>query len=224
MFKTVKQRCVSDIIIDQIKDMVYEGKLKAGDRLPSELELGEKIGVSRASLREALKALKVMGLVESKTGGGNFITDDFDSAVANPLSLMVALNNTDFKKVFEFRRSIELGAVFQAAKDPKEEDVLELENILEEMRIEEDERYIGELDQKFHNKIVDMSDNIFFKVNNNAIGEILGLFIKDSAKKSKKEDILAIHGEILETIREKNPRKAELKMKKHLKQVAKLNF
>lgn len=224
MFKAIEQKCVSDIIIDQIKAMIYEGKLKAGDRLPSEKELGEQIGVSRASLREALKALKVMGIVESKAGGGNFIINDFSGAISNPLSLMVALNNTDFKKIFEFRQSIELGAVSLAAVNPSEEDQLELEEIFKKMELESCEEKVGKLDKEFHGKIVDMSNNIFFKLNNNAISEILGIFLTDSAKKSKKEDILAIHFEILEAIKEKNPKKAQTKMEKHLKQVEKLNF
>ncbi len=224
MFKTIEQKCVSDIIIDQIKNMVYEGKLKAGDRLPSEKELGEQIGVSRASLREALKALKVMGIIESKAGGGNFVTNDFNGAVSNPLSLMVALNNTDSKKIFEFRQAIELGAVSLAAKAPSQEDLDDLQDIYDRMVDEEDDDRIAKLDQDFHTKIIDMSGNIFFKLNNNAIGEILRIFLKDSTKKSKKENILSMHFEVLEAIKDKDPRKAQLKMKKHLKQVERLNF
>ena len=77
MFEVIKQKKISDIIIDQIKEMVYDGRLKVGDKLPSELELSNKIGASRASIREALKALKEMGLIDSKAGGGSFIRNNF---------------------------------------------------------------------------------------------------------------------------------------------------
>ena len=224
MFEVIKQKNISDIIMDQIKEMVYDGRLKVGDKLPSELELANNIGVSRASIREALKALKEMGLIDSKVGGGSFISNNFTDSLSGPLSLMVALNNTDMKSIFEFRKVIEIGAISSAAKNYTEEELNELKEILESMRLVSDEQILGKLDREFHEKIIDMSKNIFFKINMKAIVDILDRFLHVSAMKSKKEDILKIHTEIYEALKLKDEKLAKKILERHLEEVEKLNF
>lgn len=224
MFEIIKQKNISDIIMDQIKEMVYDGRLKVGDKLPSELELANKIGVSRASIREALKALKEMGLIDSKVGGGSFISNNFTDSLSGPLSLMVALNNTDMKSIFEFRKVIEIGAVSSAANNYTEQELQELKQILENMKLVSEEQILGKLDREFHEKIVDMSKNIFFKINMKAIVDILDRFLYVSAMKSKKEDILKIHTEIYEALKLKDEKLAKKILERHLEEVEKLNF
>lgn len=224
MFEVIKQKNISDIIMDQIKEMVYDGRLKVGDRLPSELELANKIGVSRASIREALKALKEMGLIDSKVGGGSFISNNITDSLSGPLSLMVALNNTDMKSIFEFRKVIEIGAISSASNNYTEQELKELKEILDNMRLVSEEQILGKLDREFHEKIVEMSKNIFFKINMKAIVDILDRFLHVSAMKSKKEDILKIHTEIYEALKSKDEKLAKNILERHLEEVEKLNF
>lgn len=224
MFEVIKQKNISDIIMDQIKEMVYDGRLKVGDKLPSELELANKIGVSRASIREALKALKEMGLIDSKVGGGSFISNNFIDSLSGPLSLMVALNNTDIKSIFEFRKVIEIGAISSATNNYTNQELTELKEILDKMKLALEEQVLGKLDREFHEKIVDMSKNIFFKINMKAIVDILDRFLHVSATKSKKEDILKIHTEIYEALKLKDEKLAKKILERHLEEVEKLNF
>lgn len=224
MFEVIKQKKISDIIIDQIKEMVYDGRLKVGDELPSELELSNKIGASRASIREALKALKEMGLIDSKAGGGSFIRNNFTDSLSGPLSLMVALNNTDMKSIFEFRKVIELGAISSAVNNSTIEELEELGQILSRMKEASKEEILGKLDREFHEKIIDMSKNIFFKINMKAIVDILDRFLHVSAMKSKKDDILKVHFEIYEALKSKDEKLAKKLLEGHLEEVEELNF
>ena len=78
MFISVKNKKVYEEVIEQIKDMIYNGILKKGDKLPSERDMVEELQVSRTSVREALRSLEVIGLIESRQGEGNFIKESLD--------------------------------------------------------------------------------------------------------------------------------------------------
>jgi len=78
MFEKVQTRKVYMEIVEQIQDLIKRGRLKPGDKLPAERILADKLGVSRPPLREALSALEILGIIESRGGKGNFIKDSFD--------------------------------------------------------------------------------------------------------------------------------------------------
>ena len=75
MLHAIKKTRIHEEVVTQIHDLIREGRLKAGDQLPSERELSETFKVSRTSVREALRALETKGLIISRTGMGNFIAD-----------------------------------------------------------------------------------------------------------------------------------------------------
>ena len=77
MFSPIKNTKVYEQVIDQIKNMIDEGNLKKGDKLPSERSLVEQLKISRASIREALRALEVIGLIECRQGEGSYIRTNF---------------------------------------------------------------------------------------------------------------------------------------------------
>ena len=107
MFSNVQSKSVSQIIIEQIQDIIMSGKLKAGDVLPSERELAETMNVSRPALREALKALEVMGIVECHQGRGNFIVNKVSENFYKPMSLAFKLSNGDYSEILELRKMVE---------------------------------------------------------------------------------------------------------------------
>ena len=88
MLNPVKNIKVYEVIMEEIKDIVKKGELKSGEKLPSERELADKLEVSRTSVREALKALTMLGLIESKHGEGNFIKSNFENSLLEPLSIV----------------------------------------------------------------------------------------------------------------------------------------
>src|SRR4030066_400641 len=132
MFKSVKHVKVSDEIVNQVKTLISEGRLKPGDRLPPERELVKEFGVSRPSLREALNSLVTLGFLEVK-GKRTYIKSVASESMLDPLSLLI---KTDTQKIFdliEVRKAIETWGAFLAAQRATEEDIKRLENILEQM-------------------------------------------------------------------------------------------
>ena len=122
-FKPIKNNKVYEQVIDQIKNMIYEGDLKRGDKLPSERELKRQLGVSRASIREAFSALEMIGLIKSRPGEGTFIKTDFDNNLVDPLSLVLLLDENVAEELVELRRVLEVDCVKLAAKRASEEDI-----------------------------------------------------------------------------------------------------
>ena len=96
VFKPIQQQKIYEKIVDQIRSMVSSGMLKPGDKLPAERVLAESLNVSRASVREALSALQLMGLVEIKPGEGTFIKQmDIDSII-QPLAMLLLMERIPY--------------------------------------------------------------------------------------------------------------------------------
>ena len=85
-FKPIKTRRIYEEIVDQLKMMIIQGNLKPGDKLPSERELSEQLGVSRSSVREALSALEAMSILDIRSGEGTFVRETSQSATIEPLA------------------------------------------------------------------------------------------------------------------------------------------
>ena len=112
MFKPVKNMKVYEQVVDQIKEMVRIGQIKKGDKLPTERVMAEELQVSRTSIREAMRALEVVGLIESRQGAGNYIREEFDDVLLEPLSIVFMLQNGTNKDIFELREVLELSTIF----------------------------------------------------------------------------------------------------------------
>ena len=98
---------LADVVAKEIERRVLEGRLKPGDRLPSERDLSVQLGVSRASLREAIHKLAAKGLLESRQGGGTFVTDHLDSSFGNPWEEILRDHPAVHDDMLEFRHMLE---------------------------------------------------------------------------------------------------------------------
>ena len=108
-----------DHVIDQIKELLLAGKLRPGDRLPSEFELASGLGVSRGSIRAAMKALEVCGVVDIRRGDGTYICDHVNTKRFNPLVFSLALLGPDIAQLAKFREKIELDILELIIKDSR---------------------------------------------------------------------------------------------------------
>ena len=126
-FTPIRVQKVYEDIIEQFKNMIYSGQLKKGDKLPPERELCQILGVSRASMREALRAMEVMGIVDSRPGEGTYIVDEITSSIFKPLSLIIALekNQDDF---IELRKILESACAKKAAEMRTDEDLEKMQS------------------------------------------------------------------------------------------------
>ena len=115
MFEKVEKARVYETIALQIKARIDSGELKRGDMLPSEADLAEQFGVSRGSIREALRMLEMLGLVESQTGKRTIVTASLIDTVSESLESLREVGSGEATHLHEIRRIIEPGVAALAA-------------------------------------------------------------------------------------------------------------
>src|ERR1700761_3549496 len=131
----IRNESVTEQLVRQIKDWALRGLVKPGGRLPPERELAAALNVSRSALRQALKALQVMGLLDVKQGSGNYLSESADRILREPIDLLMPLRGISFAELFEARRSIEAEAAARAATRASEADIEKMRYELEQMRL-----------------------------------------------------------------------------------------
>jgi GntR family transcriptional repressor for pyruvate dehydrogenase complex len=132
----IKSTRIYEEIVRQIKGMISEGRLKSGDQLPPERDLAEKFLVSRTSVREALRALESVGLIEIRPGEGTFVREISVEALVEPLALVLLSQRAMTSELFEARRLLEPSIAGLAARRATPEEVQEMERILDEQATE----------------------------------------------------------------------------------------
>jgi GntR family transcriptional regulator, transcriptional repressor for pyruvate dehydrogenase complex len=127
----VKSTRIYEEIVRQVKQLIAEGKLKSGDQLPPERDLAEKFLVSRTSVREALRALESVGLIEIRPGEGTFVREISVDALVEPLALVLLSQRAMIEELFEARRLLEPAIAGLAARRATKDEIQEMERILD---------------------------------------------------------------------------------------------
>jgi len=162
-FEPIQPEKISQSVVRQIEQLILRGILKPGERLPSERELAERLGVSRPSLREALAKLQESGLLTSRAGAGVFVGDVLGSAFSET---MVRLFSSHDEVVFDyiaFRRDMEGLAAERAAIRGTDTDLKVIDAIFKKMEAAHSKRNPTEeagLDADFHLSIIEASHNV----------------------------------------------------------------
>ena len=128
----IKSTRIYEEIVRQVKAMIAEGRLKSGDQLPPERDLSEKFVVSRTSVREALRALESVGLIEIRPGEGTFVREVSVEELIEPLALVMASQREAIGELFEARRVLEPSIAALAASRATPAEIQEMERMLEE--------------------------------------------------------------------------------------------
>lgn len=162
LFSKVSVGRMSEVIVDKIRELMREGQLRPGNRLPPERELCELFGVSRVTMREALRMLESAGLVEIRVGarGGAFVTAPSSNRVGEGLSDLFTLSVISAADVTEVRMILEVGIVPLVCERATEEDLAALEKICE--RSEEALRageYTMDMSLEFHTAVAQATHN-----------------------------------------------------------------
>ena len=145
---------VTDRAISAIKQMVLDGTLKPGDRLPTEKELAETIGVSRNSLREAVKALSVIRVLDVRQGDGTYVTALEPEQLLESLAFVLDLHqDSSYIEILEIRRLLEPVAVEQACLQLTEEDFERLEQTMQDLDASSGIEELVAADITFHHLI-----------------------------------------------------------------------
>ena len=156
----VKRSRVWEDIVTQILQLMSEGNLTAGSRLPSERELASQLGVSRPSVREAMRQLELMGVIESRHGSGAFVKEVSDEDLVQPLALLLRGRKHLLRDILETRKVIEPHLARLAAEKASAADVDELEKLVQRQRTKVGAgRLAIEEDTSFHHRLAYASGN-----------------------------------------------------------------
>ena len=225
MVRQVKRRRLYEDIVQQFHALIHQGALKPGDRLPAERELSEQFQVSRSSVREALRALELQGLVVSKRGSGTFISaENLDAALA-----LVAANlngkTAALPDVFEMRHLMEPLIAALAARRATPEDVARLQEILTEQQWQIDSGETGvAADTDFHFTLAAATHNSALVKVVSAIEDILQVSRDRSLQEpGRPQRSLASHCHILAMVERGDAAGARQAMNHHLTAVEPAN-
>lgn len=220
MLKPIKKMRLSQAATDQIRNLIVKKKLKSGTRLPSERELMKELEISRASVRESLRVLEVMGLIEVKPGSGAFVKEG-SGDIFLPLPLWLSHHKETLDHHFEARLVIEPRAAAFAAQRASGKDIKAMRRALADFqeKIGEDD-LVGSImaDREFHRLVAHATKNKTLMLLMDTITRYLfegwkaTLRVKDRAKKTVEE-----HQAILGNIEQGKSEEASRAMTRHLK-------
>jgi GntR family transcriptional repressor for pyruvate dehydrogenase complex len=212
-------------VLDYIADQIKSGEINKGTKIPTERELADLLGYSRATIREAYTALEMIGLVEQRPGLGTIIKKDFDNWIIGPVNIIFKLSGTGVKEVYEFRKMIEVETATLAAEKITDEEIVQLTEYYEKMVDTKDENVASLYDKKFHNVIAKATKNSIILNTYNAMSPMLDLFTVDIRKvvlAREPEGILeSIHQNIFCAIVSRDKDRARLAMKMHMDMISK---
>lgn len=205
-------------IADRLLNLIRDQELRPGDRLPAERELARRLGVSRPVLREALRALSLMKVVDIRQGTGTYVTSLEPRQLISHLDFAFSSDTIALAKVFEARRVVESGNVRFAAERLSEGDLDRLAELLADLSASlDDPQRFSELDIAFHDAICAAADN-FMLAQFMTIVDTLGRVSRQrtGGRREVRETAVEDHRHILDALRTCDPDAAERAMRGHL--------
>lgn len=214
----IKRQPVSEQVAQQLLSLIQSGNLQAGQQLPPERELAQTLGVSRPSLREALRALSFLGVVNIRQGGGVFVSSLDPEALLGPIHFFISLDDHNLQSLFEARILIESGLARLAATRISDEQIERLRACVEmDKEALSDRERFTELDVEFHWTIFEAADNSFLQRVAKSL-QVLGRASREitSHIPGVLEQSLEDHKRIVEAMAARDPDQAATAMKSHL--------
>jgi len=227
LFNKVKTKKVYMKIVEQIMNLIKEGKLKPGEKLPPEQILSEEFGTSRPSVREALSALEILGITESRGGRGNFIKDNFKFPLYEQEFRELEEEESPFE-ILEARKAVETEIVGLAAKKATKEDIVSIRESLDKMKsVMTNIPGIMEFDREFHINIAKAAHNsLLFSIMAylaDLLKERLWINLKEKSWSipGRPQEYFEEHTDIFNAIKNKDSKGARKRMYDHLAGVEK---
>jgi GntR family transcriptional repressor for pyruvate dehydrogenase complex len=220
-FETVRKVRRYEQVAEQIRRLISSGALKPGDLLPPERELAAKLGVGRSSIRDAVRTLEVMGILEPRQGHGTVVRDLSADALVVPLSLVLTRKRELVTELLDVRRMIEPGLAARAAKNATAEEIAKMGEILErhEAKLRRGEQAIDE-DSDFHYAMALASRNSVVL----RVLDVLMDLLRESRSRSlqvpgRPKRSFEGHRRILRAIQRHDARAAEAAVRQHLGEI-----
>lgn len=219
-FEVIRRSKVYEEVARQLERMILK-KLHPGDKLPSERELAENLGVSRSSIRDAIRSLELVGLVEPRQGAGTVVREISADTLVNPLTSVLRHKMELVGELIDFRKMLEPPLATRAATHASDEEISEMEEILrrQDAKFRKGELAIEE-DSEFHYAIAMASGNsVVLK-----LLDVLMDLLRDTRERSlqvrgRSQKSLAGHRKILAAIKKRDAEAAKAAMRRHLEDV-----
>jgi len=225
LFRPLKKSRLYEEIVDYVKDLILQGKLKPSDKLPSERELAERFNVGRPTVREAIRTLELTGLVEVNPGQkGTTIKnpelDTYMESLREQMSWMVQIERTTLQQLSEVRDSLETRIAHLAAERATKDQLTDMKNILKGMK-----SCTGDIDAylekgiEFHSVMAHSTQNPIFHAIWTAFADLIFKYYKDLIEgvgKEILEKLYLANVEVYEAILAKNPKAIQLSMARHI--------
>lgn len=208
----INNESVVNIVVDKIKQSILKGELKSGDKLPTEVELIEQLGVGRNSIREAVKMLTALGILEVRRGQGTYVVEKVKPTVFDPLIFSFILEPKTNQDLYELRYMFDSMVVINVLSKITNEQIELIENkILEVKEKYESDKdnidydYFVEKDLEFHKSILEITNNPLIIRFGSTILELFPEYIRKSIiQENGIERSIKNHLRIIETIKQKD--------------------
>ncbi|MCG8686170.1 MAG: FadR family transcriptional regulator [Desulfobacterales bacterium] len=221
ILKPVKPKLISDQVFDQLRELIFRGTIKPGEKLLPERELAQKMNVSRVTVRTAIQRLIDMGLVTHRQGKGTFARD-YNDELKNPLAKALEFQSISLEKLLEIRLPLECNAAALAAKRADEADIKAITHSFEEMIFENKQGRLGsQADSSFHMAIAYASKNPLHIMIIRNFYDYIFYGIKETlesvyTKPENFQKIMDQHDKVLTAIKKRSAQQASDAMKAHI--------
>lgn len=223
IFKTIdpeRTGTTTEEVIFQLREMIHRGELRPGDRLPPERDLAKLLGVSRPTLRDGIRSLAAVGVLQARRGAGTFVVKAEGSPAldSNPLRLMASLHGFTPDEMFEARISLEMAISGLAAERATGDQLASMSEEIAEMfaSLDDPEQFLVH-DMRFHQTVATASGNRILTSLMNMVATILFDVRRKTVKRAKDlKESAEMHRTIYRAIRKRNAEAASEAMRDHL--------
>jgi GntR family transcriptional repressor for pyruvate dehydrogenase complex len=225
-FQVVRKTRVSEEIIGQVRDLITSGRLKVGDRLPAERELAKTLQVGRSTVREAIRALESLGVLEARPGEGTFLVSNPSDKQFDPITAHAFSSWENQRKLFEVRMVIEPDLAALAARRASFEQIVKMRATLQEQDAQVKAGESGiKADSAFHYLLAEAAGNdILYRIMDSLMDLLretreASLHTGDRSVRSMRQ-----HKALLRAIETRDPVAAERRMREHIAEMEQIVF
>lgn len=221
-FNEIRQPKISERIVDQVVGLIKDGHIRPGEKLPTEKEFINQLGVGRSSLREAIHMLETLGYVEVRKREGIYVRNVSSARLADPWRQILDEDHSKLPQLYDLRKDIELAASYKAAESRTEQDLKRIRTYLDNMASELEKGVLTlDDDLNFHLAIAQSTHNFLrlhileniFELSNRYIDFVR---VKVIQQVSNLPIIFSQHEDIFKAIEQGNPAQAQDRMMHHL--------
>lgn len=207
-------------VVEYFRKKIMTGELRQGEKLPPEREIADTLGVSRHSVREAIRIMDMTGVISSQQGSGNYITCEFQKSITETMAMMFAMDQIDYRQISQVRYSLEMLAFSLALGKADETKIRRMEEYVNKLDKSADDKVNAELDKRIHYTLAEASGNILLFDILEACSGVIDNFIMDMRyeilRTEKRKGMLnECHRQLVAAMREEDEEKGLEALKRH---------